>query len=77
MFAAKGSMEAGARCGQGGLTATMTFMYELLIHDQLFRPTAGRESLAERRRRARVHRGQRIRLGLRRRPRTGLRPRIA
>jgi hypothetical protein len=40
-------------------------MYDLLIHDQLFRPAVGRETLAQRRSRAQVERGRRVRAGRR------------
>jgi hypothetical protein len=63
--APKGSIEASARCAEGGLTATIMFMYDLLIHDQLFRPVVGREALAERRARASVERDRRVRAGRR------------
>jgi hypothetical protein len=48
-------------------------MYDLLIHDQAFRPAVGREALAERHWRAQAERGRRVRRGRR----ATLRPRPA
>jgi hypothetical protein len=57
----------------------MIVMFDLLIHDQLFRPAIGRDPVAEHRSRALAERRQRVRAGRRfgRRVRPSLRPKAA